>query len=162
MKIDSILLEKFDRTTTKSAESLVEKSKTDADLAMAIATTRTKNGVQIGNFLVETKLFDISGLKKNYYNIIDTELNEVLYKEIAMFESVMGIVKRLLTSNSTQKTDAIAKLDEEYDRNLLEAYGYKHRLKNTKDAMKRDVYEAKYSNAMAKVKTTKHRILKTL
>jgi len=28
--------------------------------------------------------------------------------------------------------------------------------------MKRDVYEAKYSNAMAKVKTTKHRILDSL
>jgi len=162
MKIDSILLEKFDVTTTSSAKSLVEKSKTDAELAMAIATTRTKNGVQIGNYLVEKQLFNISGLKKNYYNIIDTEQEEVLYSELAMFESVMGIVKRLLTSNNTQKIDVIAKLDEEYDRNLLEAYGYKHRLKNTENDMKRDVYEAKYSNAMAKVKDTKHRILKTL
>jgi hypothetical protein len=162
MKVDSILVDKLDFVTEKSVKSLVERSKTDAELAMAIATTRTETGVQIGEFFIEKQEFDISGLKKNYYNIIDTEQDEVLYSELAMFESVMGIVKRLLTSNSTQKTDAIAKLDEEYDRNLLEAYGYKHRLKNTKDTMKRDVYEAKYSNAMAKVKTTKHRILKTL
>lgn len=162
MKIDSILVERFSDVTNRSAKKLVEKSKSNAEIAMAIATTRTENGVRIGDYLIEKREFNISGLKKNYYDIIDTEQDEVLFSELAMFESVMSIVKNLLTSNNGRKMDTIAKLDEEYDRNLIEAYGYKHRLKTTKDSMKRDVYEAKYSNAMAKVKNTKQRMLKTL
>ncbi len=48
MKIDSILVDKLDFVTDKSVTSLVERSKTDAELAMAIARTRTRNGGEFG------------------------------------------------------------------------------------------------------------------
>ena len=60
MKVDSILVDKLDFVTEKSVKSLVERSKTDAELAMAIATTRTETGVQIGEFFIEKQEFDIS------------------------------------------------------------------------------------------------------
>jgi len=162
MKIDNILVEKFNRVTDFSAKDLVEKSKTNAEVALALDIVRTPTGVKAGDYEIVIEKFNINGLEKNYYNIVDNEYNDVLYKEIAMFESAISILKKLITQKNINKCNDIAKLDEEYDRNLLEAYGYKHRLKNTSNMVKRDVYEAKYSNAMAKVKDSKARILKTL
>lgn len=162
MKIDSILVEKFNQVTTKSAHDLIERSKTDAEIAVALTTEKTDRGIRIGDYEIVVERHDCSGLKRNYYTILDNEDNSVVYTDIAMFETAMSIVKRLTLGKNTFKCDIVAKLDEEYDRYLLEAYGYKYRLKKNLDTVKRDVYEAKYSNAMAKVKDTRERILKTL
>lgn len=162
MKIDSILVERFSNVTNKSAEELIERGKTDAEIAVALAVEKSERGVRIGDYEVIVEKHDCGGLKRNYYTILDREEDEVVYSDIAMFESAMSIIKRLILGKHTNKCETIAKLDEEYDRHLLEAYGYKYRLKKSLDVVKRDVYEAKYSNAMAKVKDTKERILKTL
>jgi hypothetical protein len=74
----------------------------------------------------------------------------------------MSITKRLMLGKRLQDCDTIAQMDEAYDSRLLEAYNYKERIKIVTESVKRDVYEAKYSNAMAKVKDAKQKIIRTL
>jgi len=97
MKIDNILVEKFNRVTDFSAKDLVEKSKTNAEVALALDIVRTPTGVKAGDYEIVIEKFNINGLEKNYYNIVDNEYNDVLYKEIAMFESAISILKKLIT-----------------------------------------------------------------
>lgn len=154
------ILSRLNEATTKSTQKLVAESKTNDDVKVALATTREQDTVRVCNYEIVTEKFNVNGLKKNYYTIYEGDT--VLYKELSLFESAMSIVKRLMLNKGVNDCNKIAELDSNYDAQLHEAYGYKYRMKNINESVKRDVYEAKYTNALGKVKAAKQRIVKTL
>ena len=96
------------------------------------------------------------GKRKNFYNIY--EHNELLHKDIALFESAMGIVKNLL-GNKSQKANDIEKADMQYNNALYEVYMFKSKAKNK---INEDVMLAKMSNAKRKMVDAKQKIMQKL
>jgi|TARA_B110000977_G_scaffold191799_3_gene264451 hypothetical protein len=170
MKIDysnteimAALLRRLETVTTDSARQMIAESSTCADTYLALNTHRTQTGVSVGNFNIVVEKVNMDGLKKNYYTIVDTECDEVLYRDLSLFESAMSIAKRLMFNKRTTDCASIQSMDNNYDSYIREAYQYKQKLKHiSDDNSKRDVFEAKYSNVLGKLKNTKEKILETL
>ena len=102
-------------------------------------------------------------MTKNFYSIRDNATNEVLYRDLALFESAMSIVKRLMLGKQTQDVGRIVEIDQQYAAGLLESYDYKSKLKSTTlTETKIDVYTTKQGLATEKMRIAKLKILKTL
>mgnify|MGYP007121701476 CR=1 FL=1 len=105
----------------------------------------------------------IANMTKNFYSIRDNATSEVLYNDLALFESAMSIVKRLMLGKQTQDVGRIVEIDQQYAAGLLESYDYKSKLKSTTlTETKIDVYTTKQSLATEKMRIAKLKILKTL
>lgn len=98
--------------------------------------------------------------KKKYYTI--TKGNEVVYKELALFESAMAIVKELTHNKDVYKVQQIAKLDGQYDEYLNEAAIQKQRANTLTESVSSDVAAAKHSVAVGKMSDIKKQIKKLL
>ncbi len=157
------LLRRLETATTDGAKQMIAESDSCDETYLALNTHRTQTGVRMGSFDIVVEKVDTGGLKKNYYTIVDTKYNEVLYSELSLFESAMSITKRLMFNKRITDCGYIQSMDNNYDSYVREAYSYKQKLKHiSEDNSKRDVFEAKYSNVLAKVKATKEKILETL
>ena len=156
------ILRKLESATTNSTKRMVTESKTNPDVMMALNTSKTQTGVKIASYEIIPEKIESNGLRKNYYKIVDTTDNDVLYSDISLFESAMSITKRLMLGKKLNDIKTIVELDRAYDTKLIESYSYKYKMKRITESVKRDVYEAKYSSALGKVKSYKERILKTL
>lgn len=156
------ILEKLEKSTRKTAVNLVEESNSNEDLKMAMTTSKTSNGVSIAGFEIVVEKQRIEGITKNFYSIKDTN-NNVLHKDLSLFESAMSIVKRLMLNKQLISIDRIVELDKQYLSHLIESYEYKLKLKSGYVTEARaDVYEAKQSLADEKMRIAKTKILKTL
>jgi len=156
------LIRKLDAITSTSTRRIVDESKTNSSLAVALRTAKTEQGVRVSRYEIIAEKQNIGGMMKNRYTIKDLISKRIMYQDLSLFESAMSIVKRLLKNPYSIECDNIARLDTDYDNCVVEAYTYKKRLSQTSETVRRDVYEAKYSNAVAKLKEAKHRIVKTL
>ncbi len=157
------LLRRLENATTNGAKQMIAESDNCKETFLALNTHRTQTGVRMGDYDIVVEKFDLDGLKKNYYTIVDTQYNEVLYNELSLFESAMSITKRLVFNRRTNECNNIQSMDSNYDSYVREAYNYKQKLKHVgDDYSKRDVFEAKYSNVLGKLKNVKEKILETL
>jgi hypothetical protein len=146
-----------EKTMTVISES------TDIHSKQLASTEQTQSGVRIANYVVNITENSENGSKRNTYSIFDTSTQEEIYTDLALYESVMAITKQLLkpTDATFIKCDQIAKLDEDYAKNLYEAMAYKQRIKKTSDIDKKCLYESKYSRTIGLAKEAKRNILKS-
>lgn len=157
------ILEKLETSTRKTAANLVEASDTNSELKLAMNTSRSQSGVSVDNFEIIVEKQKIANMTKNFYSIRDNATSEVLYSDLALFESAMSIVKRLMLGKQTQDVGRIVEIDQQYAAGLLESYDYKSKLKSTTlTETKIDVYTTKQSLATEKMRIAKLKILKTL
>jgi hypothetical protein len=158
------VLRKLHAATNDAAKDLVTESKTNHDLDMAVKTRRTETGVSVSRFDIRTERKTVQeGLTKTFYSVIDNKTNNVIYDNLGLFESAMGIVKHKLYKTDEQKVQRILDLDQEYVGAVMETYRYKKKLTRlTESSVQHDVTSAKYSNARSKVGTVKMRLLKAL
>ena len=82
----------------------------------------------------------------------------MLYEDVALFESAMGIVKNLL-GNKSKKANDIEKADMQYNNALYEVYMFKSK---AKVKINEDVMLAKMSNAKRKMAEAKSKIMQKL
>ena len=85
-------------------------------------------------------------------------LNKVFEKDIALFETAMGIVKNLML-NKNKKVEDLIKADLEYNNALYECYMYKTKAKKS---INEDVMLAKMSAAQNRLYSAKSKILEKL
>ena len=157
------ILEKLEKSTRKTADNLVEASGGNTELKMAMNTSRSNSGVSVAGFEIVVEKQKLETITKNFYSVKDTSTSEMLYKDLALFETAMSIVKRLMLNKLTTDIDRIVDIDKQYTAHLIESYDYKRRLKNQKLTEARaDVYEAKFGLANEKMRIAKQKILKTL
>ena len=101
----------------------------------------------------------VPGIRKTFYNIKDG--NEVIHKELALFETAMGIVKGLLFDNDS-KVNRLLELDNRYASSLQEAATYKMKCKTIVESSKHDIAMAKQGAAVCKMKEIKKQIKSAL
>lgn len=151
------ILQKLDEATTKVTKEIVEKSHNDIELA---AMNKKGNSVKVDNFeIVLEKASVVPGIKKTFYTIKDG--NDVVYEQLALFETAMAIVKGLLFNNIS-KVQRLLELDNRYSSALVEAATYKLKCKTLKEDYQLDIAVAKQGSAVSKMKSIKNQIKSAL
>ena len=140
-------------TTTKV---VAERAERDIDLNLAINQKVTENSISVSKYRIDIVPRSFGHKKKRFYDIYEN--NKLLHKDIALFETAMGVVKNLML-NKNQKVEDLIKLDMDYNNSLYEVYMYKSKAKN---AINEDIMIAKMSQAQSKLYSAKQNILQKL
>tara|TARA_B100001057_G_scaffold114976_1_gene113447 strand:- start:2128 stop:2607 length:480 start_codon:yes stop_codon:yes gene_type:complete len=140
----------------KTTKMVAERAENDIDLNVAINQTVSENSVSVQNYRIDIVLENFAGKQKRFYNICED--NNIIHKDIALFETAMGIVKNLML-NKHQKVEDLLKADLEYNNALYECYMYKTKAKR---ALNEDVMLAKMSAAQNRLHSAKSKILEKL
>jgi hypothetical protein len=158
------VLRKLQEISGTVAQGVVTESKTNPELNTAVNTRRTATGVTISRYDIRTQKKTVQeGLQKTFYYIVDNTTGDVIYDDLGLFESAMGIVKHKLYTENNNSVQRILDLDQEYVGVMMETYGYKRRLKRIDESsVQFDVTSAKYSNSKTKLGLTKTKLLRAL
>jgi|15BtaG_2_1085339.scaffolds.fasta_scaffold00262_20 hypothetical protein len=151
------ILAKLQNATNDSASKLV----INEDVKLNDSTHNTTVGIG-GSLNIVLEKQNVYGFKKTYYTI--TENDKPIVSSLALFESAMAIIKLKLRENkiSSTKLDRIIELDTLYCTKFDEAARYKQRAKAINESAKQDVYMAKHSVAVGKMRSLKSQIKKLL
>ena len=147
------ILQKLDEATTQVTKEIVKESENDIELS---AIDKKGDTVRVNNYeITMEKTTIVPGIKKTFYNI--KEGDEIIHKDLALFETAMGIVKGLLFDNYS-KVDRLLELDNRYASSLQEAATYKMKCKTIVESSKHDIAMAKQAHAVSKMKSIKNQI----
>ena len=140
----------------KTTKIVAERPERDIDLNVAINQKITENSVSVQNYRIDIVLQKFADKQKRFYNICEDD--KILHKDIALFETAMGIVKNLML-NKHKKVDDLLKADLDYNNALYEVYMYKTKAKR---AINEDVMLAKMSQSQVRLQNAKQQILQKL
>ena len=140
----------------KTTKIVAERAERDIDLNVAINQKITENSVSVQNYRIDIVLQKFGGKQKRFYNICEGK--QILHKDIALFETAMGIVKNLML-NKDSKVNDLVKADLQYNNALYEVYMYKMKARKS---INEDVMLAKMSAAQNRLHTAKQNILRKL
>lgn len=147
------ILSKLQDATESATKKVIKETKNNPDLS---AATFKENNINVnGQYSIDiVKKKVAQGISKKFYNISDA--TGIIYEDICLFESAMGIIKSLMDSNN--KLNGILELDGRYGSYLAEAAMYKVKVKTLKEGHKQDIALAKQSNALSKMSSYKKQI----
>ncbi len=140
----------------KTTKMVAERAENDIDLNIAINQKITENSVSVQNYRIDIVLQKFAGKQKRFYNICED--NKIIHKDIALFETAMGIVKNLML-NKHKKVEDLLKVDLDYNNALYEVYMYKTKAKKS---INEDVMLAKLSQSQKRLYEAKDKILRKL
>lgn len=140
-----------------TSKILAERAESDVELEMAITQKVTETSVSVQNYRIDIVLQEFAGKQKRFYNVVDG--NKIIYRELGLFETAMGIVKNLMLGKSSRVQELVTH-DNSYMDNLYEVYMHNTRIK--RGTVNEDVAVAKLSKAKSKVAEAKSKILKRL
>lgn len=147
------ILSKLETATAQVAE--------DVRYEPVLTETAEPNHFGVAGYNVEIVESKLAGkYKKKYYTV--TKDGQLVYKELALFESAMGIVKEMTHGKDVYKVQQIARLDAQYDEYLNEAAIQKQRANTLTESASADVAGAKHSQAVTKMNEIKRQIKKLL
>ena len=140
----------------KTTKIVAERAEQDVDLNIAINQKITENSVSVQNYRIDIVLQKFADKQKRFYNICEDD--KILHKDIALFETAMGIVKNLML-NKNKKVEDLLKADLNYNNALYEVYMYKTKARKS---INEDVMLAKMSQAQVRLQNAKQQILQKL
>ena len=140
----------------KTTKVVAERAEQDIDLNLAINQKVTEDSISVSKYRIDIVPRSFANKKKRFYDIYES--NKLLHKDIALFETAMGVVKNLML-NKNKKVDDLIKLDLEYNNSLYEVYMYKSKAKT---AINEDIMLAKMSQAQNKLYSAKQNIIQKL
>ena len=140
----------------KTTKIVAERAEQDVDLNIAINQKITENSVSVQNYRIDIVLQKFADKQKRFYNICEDD--KILHKDIALFETAMGIVKNLML-NKNKKVEDLLKADLDYNNALYEVYMYKTKARKS---INEDVMLAKMSQAQVRLQNAKQQILQKL
>ena len=140
----------------KTTRIVAERAEQDVDLNIAINQKISENSVSVQNYRIDIVLQRFADKQKRFYNICEDD--KIIHKDIALFETAMGIVKNLML-NKHRKVEDLLKADLDYNNALYEVYMYKTKAKRS---INEDVMLAKMSQSQNRLQNAKQQILQKL
>ena len=146
------ILKRLEDATTNVAQTINEQKDVNPVTAVGMKSgnTITMNGYSL--HMEKGKLTE--KYTKTFYTIKHGD--DVLHKDLGLFESAMAILKKLIERKSG--ISKIVELDDRYLSHLTEAAYHKARAKTITESVKHDVAIAKHSSAMDKASDAKREI----
>lgn len=157
------ILSRFQAVSEEAKTTLVEEAKENIRTRQLLNTQQTSRGVRIADYHVIVKETQWGNKTKNVYDIVDLTTNEVIYSDLALFESAAAITKCLISGSTTAslKCDQIFEADQTYARHLYDAAVYNSKIKRARDTEQLAIYESKYTRSHGLAKEARTRILKS-
>jgi hypothetical protein len=140
-----------------TADDLMETSKTNVDLRVAMTQQVSESNVTVQNYRIDIVVNEFAGRKKRFYNIVETKSNKIIHRELALFETAMGIVKKYITNSNG--ISELEQYDVEYSNALYEVWTHHTRFKRK---LNEDISIAKADAAKQRVYEAKRKIMKRL
>lgn len=151
------ILQKLDEATTQVTKEIVKESENDIELS---ALDKKGDTVTVNDYQITMeKTTIVPGIRKTFYNI--NKGDKLLYKELALFETAMGIIKGLIFDKE-HKVEQLLELDNRYASSLQEAATYKMKCRTIIETYKHDIAMAKQGAAVSKMKEIKKQIKSAL
>lgn len=154
------ILSKFEKAQTEATRQVIMETESGGDIKTT-AGFKKDNTIGIAEFKVVLEKKNINeNYRKTFYAIHDDE--GIVYSDIALFESAMAIVKKLIGETKQDNINKIIKLDNRYATLLAESADHKSRMKKVNESFKKDIISAKHSDTIVKMRETKASIKKYL
>ena len=154
------ILSKFEKAQTEAMRQVIMETESGGDIKTT-AGFKKDNTIDIAEFKVVLEKKNINeNYRKTFYAIHDDE--GIVYSDIALFESAMAIVKKLIGETKQDNINKIIKLDNRYATLLAESADHKSRMKKVNESFKKDIISAKHSDTIVKMRETKASIKKYL
>jgi len=151
----------------KVTQQVMLENSGDAEARMAMRTTRTPDGVKVGEYKIEVMMNERRLAGKQYYSIEHTGSNTVIANDITLYEVALAVVK--LLNNNTYVNDhrirQLFEVDERFTGHRVDAMTAKihmRRAEKTGDTMKQDVFESRYQKSIDEAMRAKQDIKKIL
>ena len=146
-------LNSVDSTSRIVAESATQ----DVELKMALSQKVEENSITVQNYRIDIVLQEFAGTQKRFYNVVES--NKIIHRELALFETAMGVVKNYMLGKP-DRVNQLINYDQDYANNLYEVYMHNTRIK--RGTVNEDIAVAKLSNAKTKMAEAKNKILRKL
>ena len=154
------ILSKLEKAQTEATRQVIMETESGGDIKTT-AGFKKDNTIDIAEFKVVLEKKNINeNYRKTFYAIHDDE--GIVYSDIALFESAMAIVKKLIGETKQDNINKIIKLDNRYATLLAESADHKSRMKKVNESFKKDIISAKHSDTIVKMRETKASIKKYL
>ena len=150
------LSESIDKQLRETVDELATVALNNVELAIAMTQTINKNSIEIQNYKIDIVEQAFAGRRKKFYNIVDTEINETIHTDLALFETALALVKSHIKGLSGTIIE-LEMHDMEYCNALYEVYMYKN-----KPSLINDIALAKIDNSKRKLSEAKQKIIKKL
>ena len=151
----------------KVTQQVMLESNGDTEARMAIRTSRTDDGVKVGEYKIEIVMNERRLAGKQSYRIEHTGSNTVIADDITLYEVALNVVK-LLNNNTYVNDLRIRKLfevDERYKGHRVDAMTAKIHLRKAEkvgDKFRMDMLESRYQKSIDEAMRAKHDIRKVL
>ena len=140
-----------------TATDLYEAAESDVDLKVAMTSKVDESSVTVQNYRIDIVLNEFAGREKRFYNIVETSTNKIIHRELSLFETAMGIVKKYMTGKSG--VSELETFDTQYANALHEVWTHNARAKR---GINEDISIAKADAAKQRVQEAKRKILQRL
>ena len=147
----------MEKKMEEATSDLVEKSKQDSDLQMAMTQQIDESSVTVQNYRIDIVLNEFAGREKRFYNVVETRDNKIIHQDLALFETAMAIVKKYMTGKSG--VNELEDFDRQYSNALYEVWSQTSRAKR---GINEDVAIAKADAAKKRVAEAKAKIIKRI
>jgi hypothetical protein len=151
-------LTQLEKKFEAAAKTLVESAKKDIELQVAMTSTIAESSVTVQNYRIDIVVNEFAGRKKQFYNIVETDTNTIIHRDLALFETAMALVKRYMTGKISD-IEILENFDNQYSSALHEVWTHNFRAKREAN---QDVFLAKADAAKRRVVEAKQKILKRL
>ena len=151
----------------KVTQQVMLESNGDSEARMAVKTTRTDDGVKVGEYKIEILMNERRLAGKQYYRIEHTGSKTVIANDITLYEVALSVVK-LLNSNTYVNDQRIRKLfeiDERYTGHRVDAMTAKIHMRRAEkkgEDFRIDVLESRYQKSLDEATRAKQDIKKVL
>ena len=135
---------------------LTEAADNDIDLKVALNSKIEESSVTVQNYRIDIVLQEFAGREKRFYNIV--EGNKIIHRELSLFETAMGIVKRLITGKISSIPE-LERFDNDYSSSLYELWTHNKRAAR---GINENISLAKADSAKRKMSEAKQKILQRL
>jgi len=136
---------------------LLEAAEHDVDLQVAMTSKIDEKSVTVQNYRIDIILNEFAGREKRFYNIVENSTNKIIHRELALFETAMGIVKKYMTGKNG--IEDLEKYDIDYSNALYEVWTHQTRARR---GINEDISIAKADAAKVRIAEAKRKIMKRL
>ena len=159
------ILDKFRTATESATQTIMEDSKIDPKIRESLQTKILPNdqGSIVGSWEIKTSILETLGTDKKYYTVTNTYTREVIAKELSLYESALCLVKLLNNGVkvSSVSLNEVRQLDEQYNRNRLDAMRFSKLFKRSMGLKQEDaasIFNSRYQTARANALVAKEQI----
>lgn len=156
----SSVLQKLKTASNHVVNQMITESSTHTEIAEALHTTRTDDGVKVGRYQIMIKNDPKRLAGKQFYSIYNSLTNDVIADDISLYETALGVI-RLLNSGKYTNSHEVMKLfehDDAYTSHRVDALIFKQKINKAVDHSKREIYESRYQASLDRCMAAKRTI----